>query len=67
LPEEPQVRALLVHPKNPTGIFAGTQVGVYRRENRRESWKATDSLQGDVWSLAVHPGDPNIMFAGYDQ
>ena len=22
---------------------------------------------GDVWSLAAHPNDPNVLFAGYDQ
>jgi photosystem II stability/assembly factor-like uncharacterized protein len=67
LPQAPQVRALLVHPDNPAVIYAGTQAGVYRSEDRGESWTATDSLQGDVWSLAVHPHDPNMMFAGYDQ
>lgn len=67
LPEEPQVRALLLHPENPAVLFAGTQAGVYRSEDRGASWRATDSLQGDVWSLAMHPHDPNIMFAGYDR
>ncbi len=67
LPEAPQVRALLVHPENAALIFAGTQTGVYRSEDRGESWTATDSLQGDVWSLAMHPHDSNILFAGYDQ
>lgn len=67
LPEQPQVRALLVHPENPATIFAGTQAGVYRSEDRGESWTATDSLQGDVWSLAVHPHDSHVMFAGYDR
>ncbi|MGE3538345.1 MAG: WD40/YVTN/BNR-like repeat-containing protein [Candidatus Tectimicrobiota bacterium] len=67
LPEAPQVRALLVHPANPAVVFAGTQAGVYRSENRGESWTATQSLQGDVWSLAIHPHNHHILFAGYDQ
>ena len=67
LPDEPQVRALLVHPEHPAVVFAGTQAGVYRSENRGETWAATDSLQGDVWSLAIHPHDRNILFAGYDR
>jgi len=67
LPPTPQVRALLVHPDDPAVIFAGTQAGVYRSEDRGESWMATDSLQGDVWSLAAHPRHPDLMFAGYDQ
>lgn len=67
LPHMPQVRALLVHPDDPAVVFAGTQAGVYRSKDRGESWTATDSLQGDVWSLAVQPHNPDVMFAGYDQ
>ena len=67
LPHAPQVRALMVHPGDSATVFAGTQAGVYRSANRGESWEATDSLQGDVWSLVMHPHDPNILFAGYDQ
>ncbi|MCZ6875642.1 MAG: hypothetical protein O7G88_19300 [bacterium] len=64
LPEAPQVRALLVHPDNPAVVFSGTQAGVYCSENRGESWAATDSRLGDVWSLAVHPHNRDILFAG---
>ena len=67
LPDAPQVRALLVHPDNPAVVFAGAQDGVYRSEDRGESWSATDSLKGDVWSLAIHPHNPDILFAGYDE
>ena len=66
LPEDPQVRALLAHPDRPATIFAGTQDGVYRTDDRGENWRRTDTLSGDVWSLAAHPNDSNIMFAGYD-
>jgi photosystem II stability/assembly factor-like uncharacterized protein len=67
LPAEPQVRALLVHPDNPSVIFAGTQSGVYRSEDRGAHWEATDSPQGDVWSLAAHPQDSSVLYAGYDR
>ena len=43
LPAEPQVRALLVHPENPAVIYAGTQAGVYRSDDRGGHWAATDS------------------------
>jgi photosystem II stability/assembly factor-like uncharacterized protein len=66
LPPEPQVRSLLVHPENPAVIFAGTQAGPYRSDDRGEHWEALDAPAGDVWSLAVHPQDPNTMFAGYE-
>ena len=66
LPENPQVRALLAHPDQPATIFAGTQDGVYRSDDRGENWSRTETLSGDVWSLAAHPNDASIMFAGYD-
>ena len=57
LPENPQVRALLAHPDRPATIFAGTQDGVYRSDDRGENWRRTDTLSGDVWSMAAHPND----------
>jgi len=66
LPPHPQVRALLVHPDNPSVIFAGTQAGPYRSDDRGQHWEALDAPQGDVWSLAVHPTDTSIMYAGYE-
>ena len=66
-PKIPQVRALLAHPDRPATIFAGTQDGVYRSDDRGENWRRTDTLSGDVWSMAAHPNDASVMFAGYDQ
>jgi photosystem II stability/assembly factor-like uncharacterized protein len=66
LPEDPQVRALLVHPENPNVIYAGTQQGPYRSEDRGEHWEALEAHKGDVWSLAFHPNDPDIVYAGYE-
>ena len=67
LPDQPQVRALLVHPDDPAVIYAGTQDGVYRSRDRGDTWQRTDTLAGEVWSLTAHPNDPSIMFAGYDR
>ena len=68
LPENPQVRALLLRPGKPAVIFAGTQEGVYRSNDRGGHWEALDDgAQGnDVWSLAVHPNDPDVIFAGFE-
>ena len=67
LPDEPQVRALLVHPEDPGIVYAGTQAGVYRSGDRGDHWEALEpGAEGaDVWSLAFHPGDPDVMYAGY--
>ena len=40
LPSEPQVRALLVHPENPAIVYVGTQLGVYRSDDRGDHWEA---------------------------
>lgn len=68
LPENPQVRALLLHPADPQTLFAGTQRGVYRSRDRGDTWQAlADPSEGrEVWSLAAHPADPQTLFAGYE-
>ena len=68
LPGEPQVRALLLKPDNPEVVFAGTQDGVYRSLDRGASWQRLPDPAGgrEVWSLAAHPSDANIIFAGYE-
>lgn len=68
LPATPQVRALLIHPDNPAVLYAGTQAGVYRTDDRGAHWEAlpTPHDAGDVWSLAFHPANPAILFAGYE-
>jgi photosystem II stability/assembly factor-like uncharacterized protein len=68
LPENPQVRALRIHPQNPAILYAGTQTGPYRSDDRGEHWEALEAPQvgTDVWSLAFHPNDRNIIYAGYE-
>ena len=67
LPHEPQVRALLVHLDDPRIVYAGTQAGVYRSDDRGDHWEALESAADgtDVWSLAFHPGNPDVVYAGY--
>jgi photosystem II stability/assembly factor-like uncharacterized protein len=68
LPEAPQVRALLIHPRNPSVLFAGTQQGLYRSADRGDHWEplGTPSDGRVVWSLACHPENPDVLFAGYE-
>ena len=42
LPNDPQVRALLMHPQNPAILYAGTQRGPYRSDDRGEHWTALE-------------------------
>ncbi|HLF05290.1 MAG TPA: hypothetical protein VI855_08750 [Dehalococcoidia bacterium] len=68
LPDDPQVRALLVHPRKPQVVYAGTHRGVYRSDDRGDHWEAlgTPRIGADVWSLAFHPQNRNVVFAGCD-
>lgn len=68
LPDQPQVRALLVHPDRPETIYAGTQKGVFRSGDRGDNWEPLHcpGEGSDVWSLAFHPSDPDVMFAGFE-
>ena len=68
LPDAPAIRALAVHPLNPEIIYAGTQSGAYRSNDRGEHWErvsVADHAQ-PVWSITFHPHDPKIMFIGYE-
>jgi photosystem II stability/assembly factor-like uncharacterized protein len=68
LPPEPQVRALLIHPDDPSVLYAGTQCGPYRSDDRGEHWEALDTPRDgrDVWSLTCHPKNPDVLYAGYE-
>ena len=68
LPQNPQIRALLVHPSAPETLYAGTHQGVYRSDDRGDRWEPLESPRDgqDVWSLAFHPQDPNVVYAGYE-
>ena len=68
LPSDAQVRALLIRPDDPAVLYAGTQDGVYRSDDRGEHWEAlgTPGEGRAVWSLACHPEDPDVLYAGYE-
>ena len=68
LPEAPAIRALAVHPLHPEIVYAGTQSGPYRSNDRGEHWeKVAIADHGlPVWSILFHPHDPNVMFIGYE-
>src|SRR5438876_7563766 len=68
LPPTPQVRALLIHPDNPAVLYAGTQCGPYRSDDRGAHWEALEAPREgrDVWSLAFHPHNPEVLYAGYE-
>jgi photosystem II stability/assembly factor-like uncharacterized protein len=65
-PLNSRIQAFAVHPTEPQTIFAGGDTGVFVSQTGGAKW-ARIGAQGDVptiWSLAVDPVDPNILFAG---
>lgn len=65
-PDVIHVHCVTVHPKDKATIFVGTHDGVYRTTDRGDHWTRMNFQPRDlaVWSIAIHPLDPRIMFAG---
>jgi photosystem II stability/assembly factor-like uncharacterized protein len=68
LPEAPAIRAIAIHPENVDTVYVGTQHGPYRSTDRGEHWERLDIPDHGlpVWSLAFAPGDPKMLYAGYE-
>jgi hypothetical protein len=64
----PEVRAIATDPLRPGRLTIGTQDGIHRSEDHGEHWVrlAAPAPGLAVWSLLVHPGDPDVMLAGYE-
>src|ERR1044071_4009681 len=60
------VRSLVPHPKQSETVYAGTDQGLYRSEDGGEHWGLLDNpmKRSTVWSIAIDPSDPSLMFAG---
>ena len=63
---ESAVRALAVHPKDPSLIFAGVDDGIYRSQDQGKSWQRMDSPMNyiPVWASSIDPVDSDTIFAG---
>jgi photosystem II stability/assembly factor-like uncharacterized protein len=60
------VKALLADPRRPGVVYAGTDMGLYRSDDSGAQWWLLDTPMSGlmVWSMAVDPVDPTVMFAG---
>jgi photosystem II stability/assembly factor-like uncharacterized protein len=66
LPEDAEVHAITVHPKDHDTIFVGSTKGIYRSTNRGGKFEHLNVRGGDpdIWSLLVHPTNTQRIYAG---
>jgi photosystem II stability/assembly factor-like uncharacterized protein len=65
-PLNTRIQALVPHPTEPHTIVAAGDTGVFRSRDGGAHWERV-GRQGDVptvWSLAIDPVDPQVLFAG---
>src|SRR5262249_1684939 len=60
------VKALHADPSHQSRVLAGTAMGLYERRDAGATWRVLDTpMNGSmVWSIAIDPGDPSVVFAG---
>lgn len=65
-PLNSRIQALVVHPTEAQTIFAGGDTGLFVSRNGGAKWEqiASQGVVPTIWSLAVDPTDPHILFAG---
>jgi photosystem II stability/assembly factor-like uncharacterized protein len=63
---ESRVFGLTVHPTKAEILYAGTDDGIYRSQDRGVSFERLDSPMNTmhVWKIAIDPMDPDTVFAG---
>jgi len=66
LPEGVEVRAIAVHSRDSSVIYAGTQDGPYRSTDGGDRWERLGFPDRNtvIWTLAIHPTRPNVVYAG---
>lgn len=63
---ESDVRALLVHPEEPTLLHLGTETGLFVSRDGADTWEHVASpMDGrQIWSLARDPRNADVLYAG---
>ena len=66
LPEDADVHAIAIHPRDARTIYAGTQHGPYRSTDGGDHWTALPFPDAGrtVWSFLWDPRDANVLYAG---
>ncbi len=61
---EARVWCFSSHPNDPSHVFAGTDMGIFRWEEASARWQALPSPMEDVWAIAQDPHDFKTLIAG---
>jgi photosystem II stability/assembly factor-like uncharacterized protein len=65
LPDAPQVRSVVVHPDDPSVIYAGVHDGPYRSTDGGDTWECLPlDARLPVWALAFDPSDSRVVYCG---
>ena len=67
--DPPEVHAILTDPRRPDRVMIGTQGECPVSDNCGETWRQLPPAPKPelaVWSLHRHPGEPDVIFAGYE-
>ena len=65
-PLNSRIQALIAHPAEPHTVFAGGDTGLFASRNGGARWERLidNGALPTIWSLAIDPVDPRILFAG---
>src|SRR5712691_10974317 len=69
-PLNSRIQALVAHPTEAHTVLAGGDTGVFVSHDGGARWERLTAIGGatgavpTIWSLAIDPVDPNILFAG---
>jgi photosystem II stability/assembly factor-like uncharacterized protein len=61
---EARVWAFSTHSQRPDRLYAGTDMGLFGWDENIARWKHMPSPMSDVWALAHHPDDADMLVAG---
>ena len=65
-PLNSRIQALVAHPKEAQTVYAGGDTGLFVSDDGGAHWQrlAAEGALPTIWTLAIDPVDPDILFAG---